>query len=232
MLFMDVININSIKKNSIVKFITSNKTLFDGIIKKVSNNYLGVTIDIRQSEFKSFTKDEFIEFILVCEHQAIRCSSVILGLSQSDFEQAIIISMPKPKLAIERREFQRLSIVIDIEYSPLPFKINYENLNDVDDQYFKSFRKTCTLNISAGGISIVVPKNEINFKYALMSISLKNEKIVMLCESLRTESLNNAKYDNIICKYTDIKVRHRQLILDFVSEKSKENNNSLMDKIL
>lgn len=222
---MGNIDINTIKENDIVKFITHNKTLFDGIIKKVSNNCLGITIDTRQGTFIRLNKDQFIELILVRERQALKCGAVILGCNQNDFEQAVIISIPELILSIDRREFERLPIVMDIEYSPLPLEANYQNLDSVESKYLRSFRKTYTVNISAGGVYFIVSKNEVDSKFALVSLSLRNEKIITLCEKVRTD-YNDSKHDRVAFKYNDIKAQHRQLILDFVSEKSKESNNS------
>jgi len=223
---MDIIDINTIKENDIVKFITPNKTLFDGMIKKVSDNCLGITINTRQDTFIRLNKDQFIDLILVDERKAIKCTSVILGCNQNDFEQAVIISIPKLILGINRREFERLPIVMDIEYSPLPLDVNFQSLNKVEAKYFKSFKKTYTVDISAGGVHVVVSKNEIDSKFALVSLSLKNEKIVTLCEKIRTECISDSKHDRVAFKYNDIKTQHRQLILDFISEKSKESKKS------
>lgn len=223
---MGIIDINTIKENDIVKFITPNKTLFDGTIKKVSDNYLGIKIDTRQNTFIRLNKDQSIKLILVHERQATKCTSVILGCNQSDFEQAIIISIPEIILGIDRREFERLPIVMDIEYSPLPFQANYQSLKNVEAKYFRSLKKTYTVDISAGGVYFIVSKNEIDSKFALVSLSLRNEKIITLCEKIRTDNINDSKHNRVAFKYNDIKVHHRQLILDFISEKSKENNNS------
>lgn len=223
---MSIIDVNTIKENNIVKFITPNKTLFDGIIKKVDNNYLGITIDTRQETFIRLEKDKFIELILVDKSKATKCTSVILGCNQNDFEQTVIISIPKVILGIDRRKFERLPIIMDIEYSSLPSEVNYQNLNNVEAKYFRSFRKTYTVDISAGGVYFIVSKNETNSKLALISLTLKNEKIITLCEKIRTDCINDSKYDRVAFKYNDIKANHRQLILDFISEKSKESNNA------
>jgi c-di-GMP-binding flagellar brake protein YcgR len=221
---MGIIDISTIQENDVVKFINPNKTLFDGIIKKVSDNYLGIKIDTRQNTVVRLNKDQTIKLILVHERQAIKCSSVILGCNQSDFEQAIIISIPEVILGIERREFERLPIIMDMEYSPLPLQGNYKSLNSVEAKYFRSFKKTYTVDISGGGIYFIVSKNEMDSKFALVSLSLRNEKIITLCEKIRADNISDSKHDRVAFKYNDIKVQHRQLILDFISEKSKENN--------
>jgi len=220
---MGIIDVSIINENDMIKFITPNKTLFEGKVKKVSENCLGITIDVRQETFVRLSENQQIELILVHARQAIKCTSVILGTSQSDFEQAILITIPEFILAINRREFERLPIVMDIEYSILPPETRYLNLNNVESKYFRSFRKTYTVDISAGGVYFVVPKNEMESEFAIVSISLRNEKIMALCEKVRLDYTDDSKHNRIAFKYNDIKTQHRQLILDFVSEKSKDN---------
>ena len=223
---MGILDINIIKENDIVKFITSNKTLVDGIIKKISSEYLGITISTTQDDFILLNKGKSINLIFIHDREAIKCTSIILGCTQNDFEQAVIISIPTIILIIDRREFERLPIVMGIEYSLLPSEANYLNLNDVEAKYFRSFKKAYTVNISAGGIYFVISKNETDSKFALVSLSLKKEKVITLCEKVRTDHADDSNHYKVSYKYNDIKTHHRQLILDFVSEKSNTNKNS------
>lgn len=221
---METININNIKENDIVKFITPNKKLVDGIIRKISKDFLGVTINTRQDSYIMLNKNQFVDLILANDRKAVKCTSVILGCTQNDFEQAIIISIPKVILGIDRREFTRLPIVMDIEYSPLPLEATYDKLSNVESKYFRYFKKTYTINLSAGGVYFIVSNNEVDSKLALISLSLRDEKIVSLCEKVRTDNADDMKHQKVAYKFNDIKTNHRQLILDFISEKSKENS--------
>lgn len=223
---MGILDVNIIKENDLVKFITPNKTLVDGTIKKISNDCLGIKISTTQDEFILLNKGESVELIFIHERQAIKCASNVLGCIQNDFQQVVIISIPTIILVIDRREFERFPIVMDIEYSLLPNGANYLNLHNVESKYFRSFKKAYTVNISAGGIYFIISKKEIDSKFALVSLSLKNEKILTLCEKIRTDHAEDSKHYKIAYKYNDIKAHHRQLILDFISEKSKESNNS------
>lgn len=227
---MGILDINNIKENDIVKFINPNKTLVSGTIKKISNDCLGITISTTQDDFILLNKGKSVNLIFVHGRQAIKCTSIVLGCTQNDFEQAVIISIPTIILIIDRREFQRLSIVMGIEYSLLPSESSYINLNNVEAKYFRSFKKAYTVNISAGGVHFIISKNERDSDFALISLSLKEEKIITLCEKIRTDPADDSNHYKVSYKYNDIKTHHRQLILDFVSEKSKANSNSSISK--
>lgn len=224
---MSIIDINTLKEGDKIKFITPSKTLVDGTIKKICVDYLGITIDSRQNTYIFLVKDQSTELILVNDSQAFKCTSIVLGCTQNDFDQAVVISIPKIKLAIERREFERLSIIMDMEYSLLPFETSPQNLNSFEHKkYIRSLKKTYTVNISGGGIYFTIPKNENDSKFALISLSLKNEKIIALCEKIRTDHLDASNHNVAAYKYIDIKTHHRQLILDFIEEKAKKRKNA------
>lgn len=222
---METIDVNDIKENDVIKFITPNKTLVDGIIKKITKDFLGVTINTRQDSYIILNRHQSVDLILANDRKAVKCTSVILGCTQNDYEQAVIISIPNIVLGIDRREFTRLPIVMDIEYSPLPFEAAYDKLSKVESKYFRYFKKTYTINISAGGVYFVVSNTEVDSKLALVSLSLRDEKIISLCEKIRTDNADDMKHQRVAYKFNDIKANHRQLILDFISEKSKESSN-------
>jgi c-di-GMP-binding flagellar brake protein YcgR len=222
---MDVIDVKAIMKNDIIKFINPNKTIVDGQVIKTSNDYLGVKINVKQNTYIELNINQLIELILVYRDEDIRCSSVILGSKQSDTEQIIIISIPKLILRIQRRKFERLSIALNLEYSLLSDGVDYKKLNKVELKYFnfRYFRRAYTIDISAGGVNIAIPKDVIPGKFALVILLLKDEKIITLCRKIRTDSMDNTKHTNSVSfMYDDIKYQHRQLIIDFISEKSKE----------
>jgi c-di-GMP-binding flagellar brake protein YcgR len=220
---MEFVDINTLKENEIVKFITPEKTLVDGIIKKISSDCLGITINSRQDSYLILSKDQPVKIILINKHQAIKCSSVVLACTQNDHEQVVLISKPQVLLGIERREYERLPIVMDIEYSLLPAEVNYERLNAVESKYLRSLKKSYTVNISAGGVYFVLPKIESDSKLAIISLNIKSENIISLCEQIRLDHTDDTKHQRAAYKFNDIKTNHRQLILDFVSEKLKDS---------
>ena len=92
---MEFINVNNIKENDIVKFINPNRTLFDGKVRRVTNECIGITINTKQDTYIELNKDDFIQLIFVHKHEALKCTSIILGSKQNGIEQVILISLPK-----------------------------------------------------------------------------------------------------------------------------------------
>ena len=219
-----VMDTKAIKENDIVKVINPNKTMVDGQIMKVSSDYLVIKMSIKQNAYINLYKDQLIELILIYMNEAIRCNSVILGSKQEGSIQIIIISIPKLIFKIQRREFERLPIVIPADYLALPSGVDFKNINDFEQTYSRLLKKAYTIDISAGGVNMSIRKNEEFNTSVIIIFSISNEKIISLCRRVRTDPTNDSFYDNVAFMYDDIKDQHRQLILDFVTEKLKRSN--------
>jgi c-di-GMP-binding flagellar brake protein YcgR len=72
-------------------------------------------------------------------------------------------------------------------------------------------------------VYFVLPKIESDSKLAIISLNIKSEKIISLCEQIRLDHTDDNKHQRAAYKFNDIKTNHRQLILDFVSEKLKDS---------
>ena len=226
---MEAIDINSLNENDIVKLVAPNKMLFDGLIKKVASNCIGITVDITQDTYFDLSVNKHIEIIFIYVDNAIKCSAQILGSKFTGNEQALLISIPKFLLKIERRQYDRLPIVLDIEYKPLLEEPHEKKLNYIEQKYFRNLKKTYSIDISAGGISFVTLKTELCCDFTIVILTLKNEKITSLCRKIREETMTDLKHNKVAFEFKDLNRNHRQLIWDFVDEKSKEKNKISID---
>lgn len=217
-----MLDLKEINENDAVKLINSNKSLVNGQVVKTSDDYMGIKINVKQDTYIELKKGEPIELIFIHSHAAMRCSSFILGVQKKGTEQYIIISTPALIYKIQRREFERVSVLLEAEYSPLSDDEEYKKLKDVDSKYFRFFRRTYTMDISAGGICIVILKSELDSKFALVNLTIKNEEITILCKKVRVAAMNDNNHNKVAYQYEDITEKHRQLILDYVAQKSKE----------
>jgi len=219
---MEKININMVKENNVVKFINGDKTFFDGIVKKVDKNCMGIVINVNQSTYREFKKSQIIQLIFMYDNEAMKCSSIVIGSKIGENEQFIIIDIPKIIIKIERREYERIDIVMGVEYSQLPEGVEYEKLSSIDPIYFRYYKKTYTVDISAGGVNIVNSINDKDIKFVLIALSINDNNITTLCSRIRSEPMDDIRYKKVAYKFVDIDTHHRQLILDYVNTKLKE----------
>lgn len=214
---MDYIDISSINENSIIKIITNDKNLVLGNIKLIDKNYLGISLPKKQRMENAST----IELVLIENEKLVKCKANVLGSKITDLEQVFLISIPEIITIIERRKFERISLVTPVEYSLLPENIDYNSIQQVNPMYYRLLKKTYSVDISAGGINIVTPRTEIISPFALITLQVNFEKIVTIGRSVRTCSTDDDLHNHTAFEYVDIKARHRQLILDYINEKVK-----------
>ncbi|MBC8060951.1 MAG: PilZ domain-containing protein [Clostridiaceae bacterium] len=219
---MENISIDMVNENSVVKFINEDKTFFDGKVKKVDKNFLGIIINMNQSTYKEFKKNQSIQLIFMYKNEAMKCLATIIGSKIVEREQSVVIDIPKIVFKIERREYQRIDIVMGAEYSQLPEGTEYEKLSMVDPVFFRRFKKTYTIDISAGGVNIVTSIKDRDSKFVLIGISINDINITTLCSMVRSETMEDVNYKKMAYKFVDINKDHRQLILDYVNTMSKE----------
>lgn len=202
-----------------IQIISTDKNFFDGIIKTVFPDYFSLQIPTNQPFFKLFITNEFIEFLLVHTNVAYRCKAKILGYKISDTSQLMVVDAPEVINKIERREYKRLSTVMEVEYSCLPADINYANLKSVPPTFFRKLRKTFTIDISGGGAKIITYENKFETNSLLLSMNI-GEDIKALCQVVRTEpDPKNLKHFKTALKFKDINDIHRKKIIEFVDEK-------------
>lgn len=214
---MGYINKDCINNDSIIKIIVDDKELVDCNVKLIDESYLGISLPKKQRLEGINT----IQLVLVEDSKLLKCKSNVLGSKISNFEQLFLISIPEIIMEIERRKFQRIPLVTTVEYSFLPDDTIYHSLIEVTPVHYRLLKKSFTVDISAGGISIIVPKTETVGKFVLLTLQIKFEKIITLCRTVRAVPTEDKINSNVAFEYIDIKPRQRQLILDFVNEKCK-----------
>ena len=102
----------------------------------------------------------------------------------------------------------------------MPEKNTYERISKVESIWLKKMKRSFTVDISAGGISLITYEKQTKEKQAVVSFNLNGEKILALCNVVRIEEISKNK--KTAMKYVDIKKEHVQLIDSYVLEKTKE----------
>lgn len=218
--FMDLLDLSTVKKGDVINLLNTDKSLFSGTIVREYKGCLALAVSIKQENYRRLNKNEAFELIYASKDKATRCSSVVIGSSFNNDFQILLITTPKVIAAIERRQFKRLQTVIDIDYCFLPEKNTYERISKVEPIWLKKMKRSFTVDISAGGISLITYEKQTKEKQAVVSFNLNGEKILALCNVVRIEEISKNK--KTAMKYVDIKKEHVQLIDSYVLEKTKE----------
>lgn len=209
---------NLLEINKKLQFINNRINFYEGTIVKLYEKCLGVQIPTEQPNFKIIEAADDVDFFLVYDETAYWCKSKVLGCKVEDKNQIILLGEPEVVNKIERRQYKRLQTIMDIEYLLLPEGIN--GIQDISPILLKQMRKTFTIDISGGGVSLITYQQLEEEKNVLLSFQLEDEKMIILSEVVR--SLRNEKNDNYktALKFKDIADEKRQGIIDFIHMKS------------
>lgn len=216
---MEKINMQFLVPEQRIQLIGADKNFFEGIIKTTSSDYFSIQIPTNQAFFKLFKTNDFIDFLLIREDSAYRCNSKVLGCKISDSMQLMLADVPMLLSQIERREYKRLSTVMEVEYVPLPDDKKYTSLKSIPPTLFRKLKKTFTVDISGGGAKIITYENEFTSNSLLLSMNICGD-MKAICSVVRIEQPDkDLKHFKTALKFEDIDNFHRKKIIDFVNEK-------------
>lgn len=217
---MGVIDVSSFYPKQELQFINNEKKLFRGIVITVIKNYIAVSISILEDNYTQLHIDEKIEFLAVFGKSALRCSAVIRDSRFESSNNLVILDAPVIVKEIERREFERASININVDYNFLPPDFVHKKLNSVPYYYFKKMKQASTIDLSGSGIYVKMPESVPIGTFCATSFFI-NEKISALCSVVRIDKAAEPDLENVAFKIEDINESSRIEIINFVKSINK-----------
>lgn len=226
---MDMINIKSLGINRKLQIINKDNTFFEAVIKILYDDFFIVQIQNDQPNCRLIKVEETIDFLLIYDDQAFRCSSKVLQNKVGDNFQSMLLTVPTVVKRIERRQFTRLNIVLPIEYSFITDDKDYKHIKAVPSIYLRKLKKTYTIDISGGGANIITYESLDNCKNVLLSLRLA-EEMKMICSIVRVEHDETNRNFRTALKFEYIEDSHRALIIDYVNKKINSTEKAVANK--
>ncbi|MDP4144530.1 MAG: PilZ domain-containing protein [Bacillota bacterium] len=214
---MEILNINDLKTDQKIHFISNNNKFFDGVIKSIHEGFFVVQISTIQENYNLISAGQQVDFIVANDLKAYRCHSKVLNCKVGDNLQAALMETPETVNVIERRQYKRIQCVLEVSYYILPDNQKYTKLEQVPSMLFKKMKRTFTVDISGGGVKLISYDNAITAQFVLVSIKL-NTEIFAISSVVRVE--DNTKNCKLALKYECIKEEDRRQILDYVQKRS------------
>jgi c-di-GMP-binding flagellar brake protein YcgR len=206
-------------EDTMVQFINSNKTFFTGTVKNHQGNYLGVTININQDNYKLLNPNDEIQFVYIIADSVIRYSTKVIGCKLSDQFQFILLSTPEFINKIERRQHPRVDASFEVEFYLFTEEEKLLLINQVPESSYRKFRKTTSIDISGGGLSILINDKNEKVKQALIRMRFMDREIIALCDVVRFEKIDNSKSKKLALEFVHITNDDRKEILNYVNKK-------------
>lgn len=203
--------------------IIENEITYKSSIQDIKNEYILIGMPISGSRYMMIHIGSIIEYYITNEKEVFKCRSVVLGKTKEKSVQLAMLSFPEVIERVQRREYFRLPIVMDIKYFILPENKVYIDLADVPIGYFKNLEKTVTVDISGGGVKIISKKGAKHNSFILLSIKVPDE-INVLCKVVRCDYDEVHKNYKIALRYEKIDERLRDKIIKFIFDKLREQS--------
>jgi c-di-GMP-binding flagellar brake protein YcgR len=218
---MDEIVLKNLNLFEQTQFIMKNE-LYDGKILKKYDECLAIKIYILQDNYVPFQVNDVANYILISENEALRCTSKVLGSTVDDNFNVVLLEKPKLVNKIERREHPRLKIVKDIEYCFLPNRADFKSIDEISYRYYSKLKKTFTIDLSSGGVSLITYESNSNADNALIKLHLDEDiDIDALCTIIRVEQNDNNYNYKTALKFKEIDQAKVKLINNFVNKNLK-----------
>lgn len=183
-----------------------------------------ISIGVPVFEFRSYPihMGEDLEYFIISKGDIYRCKSNIIGRKTENNVQMVILNKPEICVRVQRREYFRLNILMDIKYYPLSNR-TYSTIKDVSKGYLNKMKSSTALDISGGGIRIICYEKIPKGSYVLVSFNIP-EEIVVLCNVVWCQLDNTDKNYKAALKYVNIDERVRDKVIRFIFKKTREQS--------
>lgn len=214
---MEHIQISNLATREKIQFI-NNGNFFEGTITEIQEKVFAVVVTTKQVNFFPLIVGNEIEFIVTTTHIAYKCVSTIIGTKITDQLQLVLLSPPMVLTKIERRKHPRVTLIREIKYCNLPDSLINATVDEVPYTYNLNMKKTFTVDISAGGISLITFNHKTDKDIIYINLLLE-ENIRAICSVVRSD------YDEATHNYrTGLEFKHInkyqwKLINSYVDEK-------------
>ncbi|SEF47734.1 c-di-GMP-binding flagellar brake protein YcgR, contains PilZNR and PilZ domains [Caloramator fervidus] len=189
-------------------------------IQDINENFLLIDVPTAGNRYFITYPGRVIEFYVPNEKDVTKCRSIVLGKKRENNIEMLIISLPDIVERVQRREYFRLPISMEVSYVTLPPGKKFLNLKDVPSLYFEQLNKALTLDISGGGIKILAKEKAQVGSNVLLILNIP-EEVILLTTVVRVEEAEN-KFFRLALKYENIDEKTRDIIIRFIFNKMRE----------
>jgi c-di-GMP-binding flagellar brake protein YcgR len=153
---------------------------FNSNIQDVTEEYIAISIPINAGEYVPLSKGTVIDVVYYEEENCYKFKSSVIGRK---FEKIPILLLAKPKeiKKIQRRKYVRISVVNTVKYKNLKNEPRI-NPSTVDKS---EYLKAVLVDLSGGGMRIMVSEEIKLNDFLLVSLTLNNEEIFIVGQAMR-----------------------------------------------
>lgn len=218
---------NTFKINQKIEIMDNNIT-FKANIQDVKKDYIMISMPVSEDKYFIMHRESIIEFYITGEKEINKYKSEVIGKKVENNVQLAILTFPVFVEKIQRREYFRLPIVLDAKLHMLPGNKVYQSISDVPTGFFNKMKDGLIVDISGGGLRAAVKEPMLKGHYAIVSINVPDE-LILLCKIVWVEKdAVNRNYRVALC-FEGISERDRDKVIKFIFEKMRNQSKMLKE---
>ncbi|WP_123053511.1 flagellar brake domain-containing protein [Clostridium sp. JN-1] len=181
--------------NSKIEIQVENKT-YKSNIQDVTDDSIGISIPVNNGEYLPLRGNEKINVLYYCNKDIYGFETRVIGRKVENI-QMILIQKPYQFKTIQRRNFVRVNVMINVRCIFINNEKYMQNINDNQVKIFEGY----TLDMSGGGMRIAFDRSlEKNLRYGsilMIEVPFQTKNFVLKSKIVRIE--NDKKNPKIIC---------------------------------
>jgi c-di-GMP-binding flagellar brake protein YcgR len=221
---MDSTNLQ-FKVNQKIELVENNIS-YKALIQDVNENQILIDMPTSDSKYYTMHVGSELEFFISSPSEVIKYRSRVIGKKIENHIQLVVLNLPQVIGRIQRREYFRMPVLLEAAYTLLAQNTAYTRINDLKQMYSNKMAKAITIDLSGGGVRIVIKESIPSGSMLLLSINIP-EEINIICKVIRADRDETDKNYKVALRFENIEERNRDKIISFIFKKLREQSKLL-----
>lgn len=208
--------------NDKVEIIEKGRT-YKSLIQDINSSSICIGVPIYDYRSYPIHIGETLEYYVNVNKEVYKCLSIILGRRAENNVQLIELSIPENPIRVQRREYFRLPIVMDMKYYAIPPGRVYSGIKDIPSGYFERMKRSVTLDISGGGMKAKIDDEVKKGNFLIISFNIP-EEIIAIASVVWCQKDEKDKNYKAALRFEGIKEKERDKIIRFIFSKSRDQS--------
>ena len=189
---------------------------FKSNIQDLTEEYIGISVPVLGGRYLPLSKGESVEVLYYLDKDVYGFSTKVIG---KKIEKIFIVLLAHPdKIQIvQRRNYVRVPISIDISCAIMGNDKNFANTNNNKYEFFNAL----TLDLSGGGVRVISDRRIGYGEHLMVTLRILDQDIIIHGKIVRIDKKEDGK--NIYgISFIDVKNRTRDRLISFIFKKMRD----------
>jgi c-di-GMP-binding flagellar brake protein YcgR len=189
---------------------------FKSNIQDLTDEYIGISIPVLEGRYLSLRKDEMVEVLYYFDKEVYSFTTTVIG-RKIDKIFIVLLAHPEKIKIVQRRNYYRVPISLDICCAIVEKEKNLTNMNDNQFEFFDAI----TLDLSGGGVRVISNKLMKYGEHLMVTLPIFDEFLTILGKIVRIQKKDDGK--NIYgVSFLNVDNITRDKLIRFIFQKTRD----------